>query len=125
MGNALLSCVQTTIWSSQQPDSSPRNQIDHVAVCGKFRRPMLDTRTFRRADAKVSEISQEFTIELRNRLSFLADKEVNNSDDDAQDVKKTTTTTKKKTRRRSRRHAKTQLNRFWVPVQVKQTMDPC
>ena len=52
---------------------------------------MLDTRTFRRADAKVSEISQEFTIELRNRLSFLADKEVNNSDDDAQDVKKTTT----------------------------------
>ena len=31
-------------------DARTKNQIDHVAVCGKFRRSVLDTRAFRGAD---------------------------------------------------------------------------
>ena len=65
----MLICVQTTIWSSQttlRPRKdihkhswpSPNthiswDQVDHVAACGKFRRPVLDTRAaFRGVDAK-------------------------------------------------------------------------
>ena len=33
------------------PDTRTKNQIDHVAVCGKFKRSVLDTRAFRGADA--------------------------------------------------------------------------
>ena len=32
------------------PDTRTKNQIDHVAVCGKFKRSVLDTRAFRGAD---------------------------------------------------------------------------
>ena len=35
-------------WTS--PDGRTRNQIDHFAVCGKFRGSILDTRTYRGAD---------------------------------------------------------------------------
>ena len=101
------------------PDARTKNQIDHVTVCRKFRRSVLDTRAFRGVDVnsdhhlviakiklrlcrveknkdrlrkyntaklKVPEVAQSFKIELRNRFSYLADDEANNSDDYAQDV---------------------------------------
>ena len=41
--------IHKPTWVS--PDALTKNQIDHVAVCGKFKRPVLDTRAFRGADA--------------------------------------------------------------------------
>ena len=35
-------------WTS--PDQRTRNQIDHLAVCGKFRRSIINTRCYRGAD---------------------------------------------------------------------------
>ena len=34
------------------PDTRTKDKIDHVAVCGKFTRSVLDTRAFRGADVK-------------------------------------------------------------------------
>ena len=98
--------IQKHTWVS--PDTRTKIQIDHVAVCGKFKRSVLDTRDhhlviakitlrlcraekkanrlkkYNTAKLKVHEVAQKFKIEPRNRFSCLADDVVNNSVDHAQ-----------------------------------------
>ena len=47
------------------PDTRTKNQIDHMAVCGKFRRSVLDTRAFRGADVNSNHHLVIAKIKLR------------------------------------------------------------
>ena len=48
------------------PDTHTKNQIDHVAVCGEFKRSVLDTRAFCGADANSDQplVITKITLQL-------------------------------------------------------------
>ena len=128
------------------PDTRIKNQIDHVAVCGKLRRSVLDTPAFLGADvnsdhhpviAKIKlrlcrvernttrlkkyntaklKVAQRFKIELWNRISCQADDEANNCDDHAQVVENDW-------RKMKQTYQKNSC--AGVSVKINQTMDQC
>ena len=95
------------------PNGRVRNQIDHVAVNGKFKRSVRGTRSYRgpdsgsdhslqvitlrgrvkntsnarrydRAKLKIPEVKQQFQIKLRNRFSCLADESTEGNEPDTE-----------------------------------------
>ena len=52
-------------WTS--PDRRTKNQIDHLAICGKFRSSVLNTRTYRGADVNSDHELCVSTVQLKLR----------------------------------------------------------